>query len=83
MGYEVKYHPAVKKTDLPKIDRKNRETIKRAIEERLSTKPEIYGKPLQRSLKGYWKMRVGDYRIIFKVSAKTIHILGIIHRKEV
>jgi len=83
MIYELRYHPDVKKIDLPKIDRKNREMIKRAIEERLSTQPQIYAKPLQRSLKGYWKLRVGDYRVVFKFSNKTILIFGIIHRKRV
>ena len=83
MGYNLKYHPDVKKNDLPKIDKKNRVRIKRAIEERLSTQPQIYGKPLQRSLKGYWKLRVGDYRVVFKVSNNTVLVLGIIHRKEV
>jgi len=82
MIYEFKYHPDVKKIDLPKIDGKNRNMIKRAIEERLSTQPEIYAKPLQRSLKGYWKLRVGDYRVVFKVSNKAILILAIIHRKR-
>jgi len=49
MIYELRYHPDVKKIDLPGIDRKNTKMIKRAIEERLSTQPEIYAKPLQRS----------------------------------
>ena len=83
MAYNLKYYPDVKKSDLPKIDKKNRLMIKRAIEERLSIHPEIYGKPLQRTLKGYWKLRIGDYRVIFKVSIDDILILGIIHRKEV
>jgi mRNA interferase RelE/StbE len=83
MIYKLKYHPNVKKSDLPKIDVKNRNRIKRAIEERLTTHPEIYGKPLQRTLKGYWKLRVGDYRVVFKVSGDDILIFGIIHRKEV
>ena len=83
MIYKLKYHPNVKKSDLPKIDVKNRNRIKRAIEERLTTHPEIYGKPLQRTLKGYWKLRVGDYRVVFKVSSDDILIFGIIHRKEV
>ena len=83
MIYKLKYHPNVKKSDLPKIDVKNRNRIKRAIEERLTTHPEIYGKPLQRTLKGYWKLRVGDYRVVFKVSGNDILIFGIIHRKEV
>ena len=83
MAYKLEYHPAVKKSDLPKIDAKNRKMIKRAIEKRLVRQPEIYGKPLQRTLKGYWKLRVGDYRIVFKVSSTSIFIFGIIHRKEV
>ena len=83
MTYKLKYHPDVKKTDLSKIDAKNRNMIKKAIEERLSRHPEICGKPLQRTLKGYWKLRVGDYRVVFKVSENSVFIFGIIHRKEV
>ena len=83
MVLKLKYHPDVKRSDLPKIDAKNRGTIKRAIEDRLATQPEAYGKPLRRTLKGYWKLRVGDYRVVFKVSGDDILILGIIHRKEV
>ena len=83
MAYKLKYHPEVKRSDLPKIDVKNRDMIKRAIEDRLATQPEAYGKPLQRTLKGYWKLRVGDYRVVFKVSENSVFIFGIIHRKEV
>ncbi|NVM24385.1 MAG: type II toxin-antitoxin system RelE/ParE family toxin [Desulfobacterales bacterium] len=83
MIYKLKYHPDIKKSDLPKIDAKNRNMIKRAIEERLVNQPEMYGKPLQRTLKGYWKLRVGDYCVVFRISCNEIHILGIIHRKKV
>jgi mRNA interferase RelE/StbE len=83
MEYNLIYHPAVKKVDLPKIDVKNKSMIKRAIEERLTTSPEIYGKPLRRSLKGYWKLRVGNYRIVFKIAGNDIRILAIIDRKTV
>jgi len=83
MVYKLKYHPDVKKSDLPKIDAKNRGMIKRAIEDRLVTQPETYGKPLQKTLKGYWKLRIGNYRIVFKVYSDSIFIFGIIHRKEV
>jgi mRNA interferase RelE/StbE len=83
MAYKLNYHPDGKKSDLPKIDAKNRNMIKRATEERLTTRPEVYGKPLQRTLKGYWKLRVGDYRVVFKALNSSIFIFGIIHRKEV
>ena len=83
MAYKLIYHADVKKIDLAKIDNNNKAMIKRAIEERLATQPEIYGKPLQRSLKGYWKLRVGDYRVVFKISEYNILILGIMDRKNV
>jgi len=83
MTYRLIYHPDVKRTDLPKIDSRIKRIIKRAIEERLATRPEVYGKPLQRTLKGYWKLRVGDYRIVFKPSGETVQIFGIVHRKDV
>jgi mRNA interferase RelE/StbE len=83
MKFEIKYHPEIKIVDLPKIDLKNKAMIKKAIEERLITNPEIYGKPLRRTLKGYWKLRVGEYRVIFKVVENKIMVFGIIHRKDV
>ena len=83
MAYKLIYHADVKKSDLPKIDNKNKTMIKRAIEERLAMQPEIYGKPLQRTLKGYWKLRVGDYRVVFKISEYDIFILGIMDRKNI
>jgi len=83
MSPKLIYHADVKKVDLPRLDKKNKTMIKRAIEERLATRPELYGKPLRRTLKGYWKLRVGEYRIVFKMLGEDILILGIIHRKDV
>ena len=83
MAYQLLYHADVKKVDLPKIDAKNKAMVKRAIKERLTTQPEVYGKPLQRTLKGYWKLRVGEYRVVFRISENDVLILGIIHRREV
>lgn len=83
MGFNLKYHVGIKRIDLPKIDARNRLIIKAAVEDRLASHPEKYGKPLRRTLKGYWKLRVGNYRVIFKISGKEIFILGIIHRKDV
>jgi mRNA interferase RelE/StbE len=83
MNFKLIYHADVKKVDLPKIDVRKRSLIKKAIEERLATQPEVFGKPLQRTLKGYWKLRVGEYRVVFKMTENDILILGIIHRKDV
>jgi mRNA interferase RelE/StbE len=57
--------------------------IHRAILERLTTKPDLYGKPLRRSLKGYRKLRVGDYRVIFRIEKNIVKIFIIQHRSRV
>ncbi len=42
-----------------------------------------YGVPLRGTLKGYWKLRVGDYRIVFKITGQEVWVLTILHRREV
>ncbi len=82
MSYSIIYHPNVQKLDLPKIPQNIKEIIRRAIENRLIPYPDIVGEPLRQSLKGHRKLRVGDYRIIYKVAADKIIVLIIGHRKD-
>lgn len=81
--YIVKYHPLVARDDIPGIDIKYRLRIKKAIERKLTTQPDIFGIPLRRSLKGHRKLRVGDYRIIFRIENNIIFVLAIMHRSIV
>ena len=83
MPFELKYHPDVKAIDIPQLDAKLKTRIKNAIETRLTTEPQQYGAPLRKTLHGYWKLRVGDYRVVFKIVGAEVWILGIIHRKKV
>jgi mRNA interferase RelE/StbE len=83
MHFTLHYHPAVRVEDLPLIDRRAKDRIRKAIEERLQRAPQDYGEPLRKSLKGYWKLRVGDYRVVFKLIESEVWILGIRHRKSV
>lgn len=83
MPFTLHYHPAVRAEDLPLIDQRTKKRIRKAIEERLQTSPHDYGEPLRKSLKGYWKLRVGDYRVVFKVIESEVWVLGIKHRKSV
>lgn len=83
MPFELRYHSDVKDIDLLKLDEKMKNRIKKAIESRLTTAPHQYGEPLRKTLKGYWKLRVGDYRVVFKVVKDEVWIFGIIHRKDV
>lgn len=81
--YVVAYHDDVVKKDLPAIDSEWKQKIRHAIEKKLMTHPETYGKPLRRSLKNYRKLRVGDYRIIFRIEHQTVKVFVIQHRSNV
>ena len=83
MPFELRYHPDVKSIDIPLLDVKLKSRIKKAIEMRLMTAPHLYGEPLRKTLRGYWKLRVGDYRVVFKIVAEEVWIFGIIRRKKV
>ncbi len=82
MSFEIRYHPDVKEIDIPALNAKLKRRIRHAIETRLITAPHQYGDPLRKTLRGYWKLRVGDYRVVFKIIKGEIWILGIIHRKD-
>ena len=46
--------------------------------------PGAYGKPLKANLKGYWRYRIGNYRMITEIRDKELVIvaISIAHRKE-
>ena len=83
MPYTLVYHPEVKTKDVPALNRDVRKRIQRAIESRLTVEPQRYGEPLRRTLKGYWKQRVGDYRVVFRIVRNQIWIFGIMRRRDV
>jgi len=41
-------------------------------------------KPLTGPLKGFFRLRAGDYRIVYKIDARTetVYVVRIAHRKE-
>lgn len=81
--FTILYHHLVVREDIPKLSREWKEKVRHAIEERLTTHPDLYGKPLRRSLKGYRKLRVGDYPVIFRIEKQVVKILIIQHRSAV
>lgn len=83
MKFSIEYHELVVREDIPKISREWRAKIKHAIENKLVTSPEKFGKPLRRSLRGYRKLRVGDYRVVFRVVGNRVKIFIIQHRSVV
>lgn len=71
--------------DIRELDGSVRKIIKKAIEDKLGSDPLKYGLPLRRTLKKFFKLRVGDYRIIYQIekSEVVVLIVKIGHRREV
>ncbi|WP_316353243.1 type II toxin-antitoxin system RelE family toxin [Candidatus Trichorickettsia mobilis] len=83
--YTIIYQEDVVHIHIPNLPTAIRRTIKTAIEERLTTNPIELGKPLRYSWKGHRRLRVGDYRIIYRIdfTYNTVIIVAIEHRKDV
>ena len=82
MSYSLKYHKAVK-GDLKNLEALIKARIKCAIETRLAVDPIKFGEPLKGNLKRFRKLRIGDYRIVYRVIQEEVIILGIGHRKYI
>lgn len=83
--FSIEYLETVVREDIPELPVSARQQIKNAIEERLMVDPVGFGKPLRYSLKGHRRLRVGDYRVVYRIDAphKTVLIIAIKHRKKV
>ena len=81
---KVRYHPKVKSEDIPRLSSNIAVRIENVIKKRLIVNPIKYGFYLHGSLKGYRKLRVGDWRVIYRiVDNKEIRIIAIGNRKDV
>ncbi len=81
--FEILYHPDVLQKDLPRISSAEKQRIRRAIEQKLAFFPHEFGASLRHTLKGYWKLRIGDWRVIYKVHGRILTVLRIGHRREI
>ena len=76
------YHPLVMQ-DLVSVNRDIKHRLAKAINSRLTTHPESYGKPLRGSLSGYWTLRVGDCRVVYRIVKREVWIFAVISRRDV
>lgn len=84
MNYRVEYLRSVVEDDIPALPKSARRQIRRAIEAKLTTHPFELGKPLRYSLRGARRLRVGDYRVIYRIEPPdVVLVVKIGHRREV
>jgi len=84
LTYRVEYLRTVVDDDIPALPKSAKRQIRRAIETKLTTYPFELGKPLRYSLRGARRLRVGDYRVIYRIEPRDVAlVVKIGHRREV
>ena len=70
--------------DFKKIQRADQLRIIRTIRKKLTSKPQDFGSPLKGELKGYWKLRIGEYRVIYKIEEDKIlvYVIMVGYRRD-
>ena len=82
MPFTIHYDDRVKLRDIPAIPEPCKSQVRRAIETRLSADHVGIGKPLQYVLKGSWRLRVGRWRILYRIKGDTVTVYAIDLRRD-
>lgn len=73
--WKVDYHFLVIDKDLKQLPRLDQKNIFDTADQKLSKDPHAYGEPLKDPFKGYWRMRVGFYRVIYEIIKDDVLVL--------
>jgi mRNA interferase RelE/StbE len=86
LAWTIEFVPAAAK-ELKKLDRGEAARIVSTLEKRIATldDPRSVGAPLKGEHEGYWRWRIGDYRVIARVENERVLILivRVAHRRDV
>ena len=80
MGYRIEYKSSVSR-DLKQLDKKGAVRLLRELKEILPQNPTA-GEPLRGEFKGLYKLRVGDYRVVYAMTTGTVLVLRMRHRSK-
>ncbi|MBI1992543.1 MAG: type II toxin-antitoxin system RelE/ParE family toxin [Candidatus Omnitrophica bacterium] len=75
--WQVEIHPLVWEEDFARLDPQARIRITKAIRQKLTTHPTEFGKPLSGPLRGYWRLRVDAYRVMYRIEHQRLVVLVI------
>jgi mRNA interferase RelE/StbE len=86
LAWTIEFVPAAAK-ELRKLGRAEAAQIIRTLEERIAPleDPRSLGAPLKGEHEGFWRWRIGDYRVIARIEEERVLILvvRVAHRREV
>ena len=73
--WQIKIHQLVLDADFKTIPRSQQKTILKAIQKKLTIDPRNYGTLLRGEFSGYWRLRVEDYRVIYRIINEQVLVL--------
>ncbi|PZO72441.1 MAG: type II toxin-antitoxin system mRNA interferase toxin, RelE/StbE family [Sphingomonas taxi] len=86
MVWAIEFLPEAAK-ELRKLDRQAAARIVRTLEERIAPldDPRQIGSALVGEHAGYWRWRIGDYRVVARIEDEriTVLVVRVAHRREV
>jgi len=71
MNWEIIYHKDVDE-DLKSVGPAAARRIVKTIGKKLAFEPEKFGTPLSHNLRDFRKLRIGDFRVVYKVHHKKV-----------
>lgn len=82
--YTVVLDTRIFDVDFRTIDRPQQQRLIRTIRKKLTTDPARYGKPLSADLKGLWKLRVGEFRVVYQIieSRVEVYVVSVGYRRN-
>ncbi|MDQ3471273.1 MAG: type II toxin-antitoxin system RelE/ParE family toxin [Pseudomonadota bacterium] len=86
MAWQIEFLPEAAK-ELRKLDRQVAARIVKTLEQRIATldDPRQIGSALAGEHAGYWRWRIGDYRVVARIEDEriTVLVVRVAHRREV
>lgn len=71
--------------DFAKLDKTTQARIVQFLKQRETRPPQDYSNALSGEFKGFWRIRVGDYRLIIQIDEETqmVSVYEVGHRKHI
>jgi mRNA interferase RelE/StbE len=82
--YTVEIDELVFSEDFKRIDGAGQKRIIKAVRKKLTAEPTAYGKPLSGQYKGFWKLKVGPYRVVYEIlkSKLIVYVIKVGYRRD-
>ncbi|HEX21237.1 MAG TPA: type II toxin-antitoxin system RelE/ParE family toxin [Actinobacteria bacterium] len=77
--WQIKIHHQVVDEDFKTINKHDQSIILKTIYKNLTVSPKKYSSPLRKELnkelKGYWKLKISHYRVVYRIEKNVVKVL--------